>query len=94
MNRPEPDVGEFEVQNGEYLANDKVPDSLIDVLKHIAIDFVPETRAAAICINQWLDQQTDLAKGTKVERGIGLGPLRMDAAFATCRGAYERRFVA
>jgi glutathione S-transferase len=73
MNRSEPDVGEFEVQNGEYLADDKVPDSLIDVLKHIAIDFVPETRAAAICINQWLDQQSDLAPGTEVERGVGLG---------------------
>jgi hypothetical protein len=73
MNRPELDVGEFEVQDGEYLADDHVPDSMIDLLKHIAIDFVPETRAAADCINEWLDEQTDLAPGTEVVRGVGMG---------------------
>ena len=73
MNRPDLDVGEFEVQDGEYLADDQVPDSLIDLLKHLAIDFVPETRAASMCINEWIDQQADLAPGTEVERGVGLG---------------------
>ena len=73
MNRPEPDVGEFEVQDGEYLADDEVPETLINLLKHIAIDFVPETRVAAQCINDWLDTQQDLAQGTEVIRGIGMG---------------------
>ena len=72
MNRPEPDVGEFETQSDAYLADDQVPDSLIDALKHIAIDFIPETRAAADCINQWIDDQQALAPGTPIARGVGM----------------------
>tara|TARA_B110000902_G_scaffold87790_5_gene104357 strand:+ start:2039 stop:3157 length:1119 start_codon:yes stop_codon:yes gene_type:complete len=73
MNRPELDVGEFDNQDGVYLADDEVPDSLIDVLQHLALDFIPETRAAADCINQWLDQQNDLEPLTNAERGVGFG---------------------
>jgi len=73
MNRPELDIGEFEDQSGTYLQDDYVPESLINVLKQIAIDFIPETKAASACINQWLDDQTDLAPATPVERGVGLG---------------------
>lgn len=71
MNRPEPDVGEFEIQDEVYLANDEIPDTLVDVLKHLAIDFVPETRAACTAINEWLEQNPDLAPGSEVERGAG-----------------------
>ena len=46
MNRPDPDIGEFGPAAEEYIAGDEIPDSLIEVLKHIAIDFVPETTAA------------------------------------------------
>ncbi|MBT3427060.1 MAG: glutathione S-transferase [Gammaproteobacteria bacterium] len=73
MNRPEPDVGEFETQDGQYLPSDEIPGSLIDVLKHLAIDFIPETIAASDCINDWIDQQKDLAPGTEVMRGVGIG---------------------
>ncbi len=72
MNRPDLDVGEFETQDGKYLADDDIPDTLIEVLKHIALDFVPETSAACDCINQWLDEQTDLAPGTEAARGVGI----------------------
>jgi len=71
MNRPELDVGEFEVQDGQFLANDATPDTLIAVLKHLAIDFVPETRAAAIRINEWIDEQESLEAGTQCERAYG-----------------------
>lgn len=77
MNRPELDVGEFDDQGGEYLDDDEIPQTLIDVLKHMAIDFVPETRAAAVCINEWLDSQDDLAPGTEVVRGVGLGAFEL-----------------
>jgi len=77
MNRPELDVGEFEVQDGQYLADDQIPDTLIDLLKHIAIDFVPETRAAASCINEWIDQQDDLPSGTAASRGVGMGSFEL-----------------
>ncbi len=77
MNRPELDVGEFETQDGEYLASDDVPDTLVNVLKHIAIDFVPETRAAASCINDWIDQQGNLEPGTECARGVGMANFQL-----------------
>ena len=71
MNRPEPDMGEFANREEAYLKNDEVPDTLIDVLKHFAIDFVPESRAACECINDWLDENPDTAPGTVAERSLG-----------------------
>ena len=71
MNRPEPDVGEFENQEDQYLAEDEIPDTLIAVLKHIAIDFVPETQAAAECVNQWIADQPQLPSGSTAERVVG-----------------------
>lgn len=72
MNRPEPDAGEFEMQQDEYLEDDVIADSLIALLKQIAVDFVPETQAAAACINDWLAEQSDLESGSEVVRGVGL----------------------
>ena len=72
MNRPEPDMGEFAGRDEAYLEGDEVPDTLIEVLKHFAIDYVPETRAACQAINDWLRENPDLATGTVAERGIGL----------------------
>ena len=70
MNRPEPDFGEFEHQQDQYLTDDEIPETLINLLKHIAIDFVPETLAAAECINSWLANQ-EPAVGTTAERVLG-----------------------
>lgn len=72
MNRPEPDVGEFAEKTPEYLADDEVPETLIAALKHFAIDFVPESRAACDCINQWLADNPDVPPNTEVERHLGL----------------------
>jgi len=77
MNRPEPDVGEFECQDGQYLAEDAIPDTLIELLAQLAIDFVPETRAAAVAINQWLAQQDNLPAGSEVVRGVGFGSFEL-----------------
>ena len=71
MNRPEPDVGEFEGYGDAYLAGDEVPDTLVAVLKHLAIDYVPETRAACECINAWLAEHDDMPAGTTAARGVG-----------------------
>ena len=43
MNRLEPDIGEFENRSTTYLDNDEIPETLIDILKHFAIDFIPES---------------------------------------------------
>ncbi len=73
MNRPEPDVGEFSNRSTDYLDQDEVPETLLAVLKHFAIDFVPETRAACDCINQWLEDNPDVPSLTEVERSVGMG---------------------
>ncbi len=78
MNRPEPDIGEFADQTDRYLENDEIPQTLIDLLRHIAIVFVPETEAAATCINNWIDQQPALASGAQVERGVGMASYQID----------------
>ena len=71
MNRPEPDIGEFENKDEAYLPDDQIPDTLIAVLKFLAEDFVPETKAAADHINGWIDAQDELAPGTVAERSAG-----------------------
>ncbi len=76
MNRPETDAweysGAFDPPRDDYLPNDDVPGTLIDLLKVLAVDFVPETVAAADFINTWLAEQGDLPAGTEVPRGVGL----------------------
>ena len=71
MNRPEPDVGEFANKDYAYLADDAVPDTLIAALKHFAIDYVPESRAACERINEWIEENPDTPALTEVERGLG-----------------------
>lgn len=78
MNRPESDVGEFEVQDGGYLPDDQIADTLIDLLKQIAIDFIPETKAAAACINDWIARQENLETNAIIERGVGMGAFEVD----------------
>ena len=71
MNRPEPDTGEFDDYRDDYRTGDEIPATLIAVLKHLAIDYVPETRAACASINEWLAGQDDLPAGTAAARGVG-----------------------
>ena len=60
-----------------YLPEDEIPDSLVAVLREIAVDFVPETIAAAETINQWLEQQTPEA-GEIAERMVGMAEFSCD----------------
>ena len=71
MNRPEPDVGEFPNKEPVYLAGDEVPQTLVDALRHFAIDFLPETRAACDYINSWLNDNKAMRPGTEAERTVG-----------------------
>jgi hypothetical protein len=45
------DTGDFEDQSGDYFLDDEIRDTPIALLSQIAIAFVPETVAAAACIN-------------------------------------------
>ena len=71
MNRSEPDIGEFANRTIAYLANDEIPDTLTDVLKHFSLDFIPESVAAYDCINRWLAANKDLPAGSVAEREVG-----------------------
>lgn len=73
MNRQAADLAEYETQDETWLAGDEIPQTLIAVLAAMAEDFVPETLAAATCINAWLESQGELAPGTECARGVGLG---------------------
>ncbi|MCP4755264.1 MAG: hypothetical protein GY866_30745 [Proteobacteria bacterium] len=72
MNRSDADMGEFADRSETFLANDEIPDTLKAVLKHIGEDLVPETQAAAECIDQWLEENAPKS-GTPIPRGVGFG---------------------
>ena len=72
MNRPEEALFGYPEAEPDYRADDEVPETLIQALKTLAVDFVPETRAAAATINQWLEERTELTAGTTAERVVGM----------------------
>lgn len=80
MNRPEPDDGEFADKTEAYLEEDRVPETLIAALKHFAIDYIPESRAACDTINAWLADNPDVPSLTEVERGIGMCEFELQGA--------------
>ena len=73
MNRADQDVLEFFDAGTDFLDNDEVPETLLAVLKVIAEDFVPETRAAALCINSWLTENQPHS-GTAATTRLGGSP--------------------
>lgn len=76
MNRTESDMGEFPEQKEAFLEHDQIPDTLKAVLRKIGEDLVPESKAAAECINQWLADNNP-APGDPVERGVGFGEFEL-----------------
>jgi len=76
MNRTESDMPEFPEQKETFLENDEIPDTLKGVLKKIGEDLVPESKAAAECINQWLAENNP-APGDTVKRGVGFGKFEL-----------------
>jgi len=56
MNRPDDDMAEYFQAGEDFLANDEIPDTLVAVLRLLAEDFVPETEAAALAINNRLEK--------------------------------------
>jgi hypothetical protein len=78
MGRLDADVAEYVDPSQGFLDGDQIPDTLLEVLKTVAVDFVPETRAAADTINRWLKEQENLEAGTTVERGLGFSTFEID----------------
>ena len=88
MNRPEPDSGEF--RQGDpfttpdtFPGNGEIPETLGPVLRQLAVDFVPETLAAAEYINDWLLGQNELPSGTPLERGVGMASFEVEGSKVT-----------
>jgi glutathione S-transferase len=72
MNRADEDMPEFFNPGSGFIADDGIPATLLEVLRILSEDFVPETRAAADFINQWLaDKQPE--PGAAAERMLGMG---------------------
>lgn len=70
MGRQTSDLVEFQNREETYLPDDAIPETLLALLKVLAIDFAPETLAAAETINAWLAENTP-ESGSKVERSVG-----------------------
>lgn len=93
MNRPTADLGEFSDQRDSYLEDDKVPDTLVEILRHVAKDFVPETTAACTAINGWLQEQENLEPNTPAERGIGMCTFPVEEQSVTALAQPYRFFL-
>jgi hypothetical protein len=54
--------------------DDEVPETIIELLRHFAIDFVPETTASRLGINTWLKEShvLDLRLNRKIGRANNL----------------------
>ena len=76
MNRADQDVPEFFNPGNNYLEDDRIPETLLTVLRVLAEDLVPETHAAAEVINQWLAENQPepgtSAQGSLANRMFGM----------------------
>ena len=76
MNRADQDASEFFNPGDDYIAEDSIPETLVTLLRVLAEDLVPETRAAAEIINQWLaTNQPEVgssAQGSLAHRMFGM----------------------
>ena len=70
MNRADDDAAEFMNAGSDYLADDRVPDTIPTALRILAEEFVPETRAARAYLNDWLANHQPAA-GAAAERRFG-----------------------
>jgi glutathione S-transferase len=68
MNRADQDAPEYLSAGDDFLADDVVPGTLLAVLRVIASDFMPETRASAELVNQWLAEHAPKAGAPAVGR--------------------------
>lgn len=70
MNRAHQDAPEHYNTGSGYLADDEIPETLLAVLAVVAQDLLPETKAAADSINEWL-ASSPLASGDRASRYLG-----------------------
>ncbi len=66
MTAPDADMPEFPNMEHSYLTGDYVPDTLIDILKVIKKDYLPEIEGLVKFINQHLKNNPDITEGVAV----------------------------
>ena len=76
MNAADQDAGEYGEVAPELFVADAVPDTLLNLLRFVAEDYLPEVRAYVAYTNTWIADHPNLEAGTnglprKQDRGIG-----------------------
>ncbi len=76
MNSTAQDAGEYGAPPEVLFEDDRVPDTLKNLLCFVAEDYLPEIRAFVGFTNQWLSEHPDIVSGTNglprtQDRGIG-----------------------
>tara|TARA_R110002110_G_scaffold407130_1_gene627869 strand:- start:3057 stop:4202 length:1146 start_codon:yes stop_codon:yes gene_type:complete len=64
MNAPDQDAGEYGAPPEVLFEGDSVPDTLKNLLRFIAEDYLPEIRAFVAFTNQWLAEHPDVPSGS------------------------------
>ena len=72
MNSRNAERGSISDDSTDFFENDEVPDSLKAILRHAAEELVPETKATARFLDEWLETQDGVEAGAVLERGLGL----------------------
>jgi glutathione S-transferase len=71
MNRADHDAGEYLDFDPGLFADDGIPETLVDLLRFVAEDYLPEVRAYVAFANAWLAERPDLEAGTNGLRHPG-----------------------
>lgn len=74
MNRASQDAPEYFDCGTDFFQKDRIPETLIEVLRVVSQDFVPETIASAKFLNLWLSEQNP-ETGTPAIFQLGTSPL-------------------
>ena len=74
MNRASQDAQEYFDCDTDFFQKNEIPETLIEVLRVLSQDFVPETIASAKCLNLWLSEQNPTT-GSPAVFQLGTSPL-------------------
>ena len=74
MNRASQDAQEYFDCDTDFFQKNEIPETLIEVLRVLSQDFVPETIASAKCLNLWLSEQKPTT-GSPAVFQLGTSPL-------------------
>ena len=87
MNTSDADMGEFPDQRPEFLANDEIPETLLEILRLMARDFLPELLSIFASVESWLADHPETPPDVLMKhRGASRGPGRFGTHCVELRG--------